>query len=150
MTLQFTVPGKPQGKARPRFNTRTHTAYTPEATRRYERLIGTCAKVAAMPKALAYPTQEPVHMHITAVFKPPKSTTKAQLKRIAQGELLPSGLPDVDNIAKAVLDGCNGVLYNDDRQVAKLTVSKIYGPEAQLTVTCTTVDGHAMVQQGAV
>ncbi len=29
---------------------------------------------------------------------------------------------DADNIAKAVLDGCNGVLWDDDRQVVELHV----------------------------
>ena len=33
--------------------------------------------------------------------------------------------PDVDNLAKAFLDGLNGVAWNDDRQVRKLTVAKV-------------------------
>ena len=32
--------------------------------------------------------------------------------------------PDVDNIAKAVLDALNGVAYDDDSQVVELTVKK--------------------------
>lgn len=35
--------------------------------------------------------------------------------------------PDVDNVAKAVLDACNGILWDDDRQVVCLTVKKFYG-----------------------
>ena len=32
--------------------------------------------------------------------------------------------PDVDNIAKAVLDALNGIAYDDDSQVVELTVKK--------------------------
>jgi Holliday junction resolvase RusA-like endonuclease len=33
---------------------------------------------------------------------------------------------DLDNLSKAVLDSCNGILYKDDSQVHKLTLSKTY------------------------
>jgi Holliday junction resolvase RusA-like endonuclease len=36
---------------------------------------------------------------------------------------------DVDNLAKFVLDSLNGVLYDDDRQVASLHVMKVYDHE---------------------
>jgi Holliday junction resolvase RusA-like endonuclease len=34
-------------------------------------------------------------------------------------------VPDIDNLAKFVLDGLNNLLYEDDRQVVKLTVYKL-------------------------
>ncbi len=40
---------------------------------------------------------------------------------------------DVDNLAKFVLDSLNGVLYTDDRQVASLTVTKVYDDEEPFT-----------------
>lgn len=33
--------------------------------------------------------------------------------------------PDADNLAKAYLDGLNGIAYEDDRQVMKLTIEKV-------------------------
>lgn len=33
--------------------------------------------------------------------------------------------PDVDNVAKAVLDALNGVAYDDDKQVVSLSVHKV-------------------------
>ena len=43
---------------------------------------------------------------------------------------------DVDNLAKAVLDSCNGVLWEDDRQVVNLHILKRTSkcPRAEVTV----------------
>jgi len=32
---------------------------------------------------------------------------------------------DLDNLSKAVLDGCNGIVWEDDRQIVKLTLEKM-------------------------
>ena len=42
--------------------------------------------------------------------------------------------PDVDNIAKAILDSLNGLPYKDDNQVAELVVRKEYGLENRIIV----------------
>jgi len=42
MILKFIVNGKPQGKARPRFDSRTKRTYTPETTKAYEELVRLC------------------------------------------------------------------------------------------------------------
>ena len=34
--------------------------------------------------------------------------------------------PDIDNLAKAVIDGLNGIAFNDDAQIADLHVTKKY------------------------
>ena len=34
-------------------------------------------------------------------------------------------VPDIDNLTKFVLDGLNNLVYQDDRQVVKLTVYKL-------------------------
>ena len=36
-----------------------------------------------------------------------------------------SRVPDIDNLAKFALDGLNELIYEDDRQVVKLTVYKL-------------------------
>jgi Holliday junction resolvase RusA-like endonuclease len=44
--------------------------------------------------------------------------------------------PDTDNLLKAVADSCNGILYEDDSQIAVLIGTKSYGtePEAKVTI----------------
>jgi Holliday junction resolvase RusA-like endonuclease len=57
------------------------------------------------------------------------------------GELLPrfadawpASRPDVDKLARAVLDALTGVLYRDDGQVVTLDVTKRYGEQDGMTV----------------
>ena len=55
----------------------------------------------------------------------PKSWSKAKQIEMAGHECLKS--PDADNIAKAVLDAANTLLYHDDRQISVLNVHKVWG-----------------------
>ena len=34
--------------------------------------------------------------------------------------------PDVDNLLKSVLDGLNGIVYNDDSQIVRIEADKAY------------------------
>ena len=42
------------------------------------------------------------------------------------GEIRPATKPDLDNVIKAVLDGCNGVAYLDDKQIVELNATARY------------------------
>ena len=50
------------------------------------------------------------------------------------GQIQATIKPDLDNIAKAVLDGLNGLAFDDDKQVVSLKVSKRYDHEARIEV----------------
>lgn len=120
MTVTFTVPGKPQGKGRPRFgNGRT---YTPKKTLRYEQLI---AEAYRLQSGYYFGTAA-LRVRITAFFPIPKSYTKKRTKLIMQGREYPQKKPDGDNIEKAVLDALNGIAYDDDIQVIELHWRKCY------------------------
>jgi Holliday junction resolvase RusA-like endonuclease len=45
--------------------------------------------------------------------------------------------PDVDKLARAVLDALTGVAYRDDAQVVQLRAEKLYGEDMRTTVTIT-------------
>jgi len=67
----------------------------------------------------------PVSIRIVCRFGRPKSHSK---KRRQQAEPKTTK-PDLDNIAKAILDALNEIAYDDDGQVYRLTVEKWYvGP----------------------
>ena len=126
--LMIWVPVEPTGKGRPRF-TRKGVAYTPEKTRKAEELISFTAKGAMAGRE---PPRGPVAVDIAATFEIPTSWSKA--RKAAPG--MPTKKPDIDNIAKLVLDALNGVAFHDDAQVVSLTARKDY---AQLPCLCVTV-----------
>lgn len=93
-------------KRRPRFA--NGKAYVDKATK---------ADEAAIRAAYAGPRFDgPVGVRIH-VFKPLKSVKPDEWHPFIEK-------PDADNIAKAVLDGLNGVAYQDDGQVTELKVLK--------------------------
>lgn len=47
---------------------------------------------------------------------------------------MPTTKPDGDNILKVVLDALNGLAYDDDRQVVKMCIIKVYGANPGLVV----------------
>jgi len=98
--IRFVVPGRPHGKRRPRVTMRGRKAvvYTPRETRQYEERVAWEAKAAG-----ARVLDGPVGVRIICV------TSRRNR-------------PDLDNAAKSVLDGLNGICWNDDRQVVELHV----------------------------
>lgn len=125
----FTVLGEPVPQPRPRVSTRGGfaRAYVPakHSVHAYRHAI----QVAAIDAGLRNDSG-PVSVVIEAVWARPKShMTKKGVKPDAPQ--LPR--PDVDNVAKAVLDAI-GPILGDDSKVARLVVEKSYGPEARTTV----------------
>ena len=117
--MRIFIPGRPQGKGRPRFW--NGHAVTPKNTRTYEQMIGTLYKCGK-----GKLTDKPVSIDIKAYFCVPKSYTKKKKLAIAKGQLHPTSRPDIDNIVKIILDGLNGIAYADDAQVISITAEKIY------------------------
>jgi Holliday junction resolvase RusA-like endonuclease len=127
--VRFMVPGIPQGKGRARMTTINGRArsYTPGKTVAYESLIAMAAKDALDGRE---PFDGAVYLCVTAIFPVAASWSK---KRKAEARWHTSK-PDGDNIAKAVGDGCNGVLWRDDSQVSLVKVVKVYGDQPGLDV----------------
>ena len=127
--MRFTIRGKPQGKARPRFNTYTGRTYTPSKTGAYEKFIALCYRQAGG-KLL----DGAIRIDIKAYYPIAKSHTKKNKAAMESGEIKATIKPDVDNVAKAVLDALNGLAFDDDKQVVRLEVSKRYDHEARVEV----------------
>jgi len=102
--ITFTVPGRPVPAVR---MTQRGKWVKPNAQRylSYKDQIGWEARAVMGRRE---PLAGPVGVEVTAVIS--------------------GGRPgDVDNIAKSILDGCNGVIWDDDRQVVALHVYRQKG-----------------------
>lgn len=120
----ITIPGKPVGKARPRFHRAGFKVitYTPPATKKYEKEVARIYKQSA---GVLY-TEIPLRVRILAKFPILESWSKKNKEKALKGEIKPNKKPDLDNIAKIILDGLNGVAYTDDKQVTSLEIEKVY------------------------
>lgn len=127
MTIRFMVPGEPTGKARPRVyrvNGQTRTT-TPEKTLSYENLVKWIVSESMQVEKL---TGE-IEANIKAFYSIPKSMTKKNRQLIEEGKLHPTKKPDLDNVAKIILDALNGIAYKDDSQVVRLHIEKEYADD---------------------
>lgn len=139
--VMFTVPGKPQGKARPRFarignHVRT---YTPKETVEYERRIREAFWAAAPSYVI---TGKPCGVIVMAYFPIPSSASKKKRWEMEMGFVRPTVKPDGDNILKAVKDSLSGVFYIDDKQVVSESVQKYYAPEGCLKIVLYEVEAE--------
>ena len=125
--IQFEIPGEPIGKGRPRFVRATGRAFTPQRTRTYEAVVKDFAYQAMAGRK---PFEGPLRMIIEAEYLPPKSWSKKR-QSAASWKITK---PDADNLAKAVCDSLNGVVFVDDCQVADVRVTKTYAGVARLVV----------------
>ena len=124
----FEVQGEPKGQGRPRVNKFTGAVYKDSKDKDYEEYIAQCYLMQTDGKCY----ETPLIIGIDAVFIPPKSTPKTKLDKL-YGAPRPRK-PDIDNIAKSVLDGLNKVAYKDDNQITELICKKYYGKENKLKV----------------
>ncbi len=92
--LEFTVPGNPVPKARPRV-LRSGITYTPKTTKEYEQRIAWTAKAAWKGKPMLLDKGYGLTVHFG--------------REAMRG--------DLDNLIKAVCDGLQGVIYRNDSQV---------------------------------
>lgn len=145
--IQFTVPGQPVAKGRPKFTTigGFARAYTPKKTQDYEELVAKCAKSAinAAGLALAYPTARPIEILMELRMEIPASWSKAKRLAAATGAVRATKKPDADNVLKGIKDACNGILWADDAQVVMLTVRKLYAAQPCVVVAVREVEGEA-------
>ncbi len=91
--MNLTIPFRPVPKGRPRKG-RNGRMYTPKETRDYEDLVGMIAR-----------------QHFKKPLDGPLAIT---MRFYVKGRRA-----DCDNYMKSLLDGLNGVAWNDDRQIVK-------------------------------
>lgn len=131
MIYEFEVPGKITGKGRPRVNTQTAIAYTPTKTREYEELV---KQYFILKYRRINPLEGRIKIQIKAYMGIPKNTTKKQKEEMLENIISPTKKPDIDNIAKVILDALNKLAFKDDNQITKLEIEKLYAEEEKIYV----------------
>lgn len=139
MAIRFTVPGEPKGKARPRIFTNKagrSQAITPQDTLTYENLVRWVFANTMEARKL----QGEIEAKIVAMYPIPKSMTKKNRQLIDEGKLHPTKKPDLDNVAKIILDSLNKIAFDDDSQVTRLIVEKHFSNEPRVEITLRELD----------
>lgn len=124
----FTIDGECVAKGRPRFTRAGHT-YTPKRTKDYENHVK-----ASLIEQGARINKNPLTMKVDIYKGYLKSWTIKQREDAKNGIKQPYRRPDVDNYVKSILDGADGILYNDDAQIIRLEVEKHYSEEPRVEI----------------
>ena len=128
--IRIVLAGVPVAKGRARM-TRAGFAYTPAHTRKSEAALRLAASEAMGDRE---PLSCAVRVTI-AVFLPiPISWSAKKRLSAAQGYLVPTSRPDLDNYVKAAFDACNTIVFRDDSQVAGLDVLKCYDAKPRIEI----------------
>lgn len=146
--LIFQINGIPIAKGRPRASVRGGIAriYTPAETRKFEALVTAVGrKVMAGRPPISGPLSVSLHFRLPI----PKSATKRAKAAMAAGEIAPVSRPDLDNLAKALLDGLGEdaaakrkgpkgvdarVMFENDSQIVRLFLTKVYSETPGIAV----------------
>ncbi len=140
-SLTFHVPGEPVAKGRPRIGKNRHTGrpvnLTPDETRRFESLVKHEAWLAM--RAAGLPVLDgAVLLEVDAFFAPRKSDTHtAPVRKTTK--------PDSSNVAKAVEDAMNSIVFTDDARIFELRSRKWWqarGAPSGTLVKVTSLDGE--------
>lgn len=124
------------GKGRPRM-TRSGHAYTPAKTRSYESALRYAAQQEMGDRPLL---EGPLAVALVVQVAIPAGWPKWKQEAALVGGVLPTVKPDWDNQAK-VLDSLNKVVWSDDQQIVRATVSRAYASKPRLIVRVEPVDG---------
>lgn len=125
--IQFIIPGEAVGKGRPKGTSRGGfiRMYTPKKTVLYESLVANAfLENYTIQDMIKKPNGVKVDIHVCKNI--PKSYSKKKVQEILNGNIHLITKPDVDNVAKSILDALNGFAYEDDSQVYDLHIRKEY------------------------
>jgi Holliday junction resolvase RusA-like endonuclease len=131
------IDGAAAGKARHRFNRQTGRAFTPRQTVVAENRVVHAWQQAGCPRF----GDGPLRASIVVITSRPKThyTSRGELSSAGRRAPHPTRKPDLDNIAKLLLDGLNKLAYNDDCQIVELSVVRRWARIGEVDVTLLTI-----------
>lgn len=113
----------PQGRGRIIKRGNFHSIKDPEKSKDWKLLVAAMAQRYALDPIL----KGPLYVDLTFGFTKPASERKGAIYRAKK--------PDIDNLVKAVLDGLDGVLYQGDQQIVRLSACKVYTDKPGVMIT---------------
>lgn len=125
ISLRFDI--EPRAKQSYR-TTKTGVSYQPKSVTNYAKAISLMARqqLAESHKLL----DGEIRVQIEFRFALPKSAPRHDQLAISKGHILhKTTKPDLDNLAKAVLDALNGIVWVDDARICSLILTKSYSKE---------------------
>lgn len=130
--LDFSIFATPVGKGRPRFNP-FGQPYTPAKTRKFESLVKAKAQEAMEGKE-PFGQDLKLEVKVDFYYAPPKSWSKKKREHCISEGIPKLTKPDLTNLIKSIEDACNGVIYEDDKGISDLHITKQYGTEDAICV----------------
>lgn len=121
-------------------------SFTPKRNAAFEAKIRAISAVE-MARAGLHATPDAVLLELAFEREIPKSWTKA--KQLQMRGMPIVGRPDVDNLQKAIMDAMNGVVYEDDAQVADVQLSRRWGQTDCVRVRISLAQGDGFLAEAA-
>lgn len=131
--LRLFVPSEPQGWQRPgvQMRGRHPRLYTQQKTAAYEACVAQVAGFAAARQRWTH-DGAPLRLEATMLHRRPRSTPPGHPCRGHSGRAWLTKKPDVDNVAKAVLDGLvRGGVIADDIAVCELVCRQFWAAKGE-------------------
>ena len=137
-TVTVIIEGEPVAQGRPRFTKGGH-AYDPARSREYKDIVAAHAKLAMNEREI-FSRETPLACVMSIFVKMPKRFTRTQRQEAEKKGLRPVRKPDIDNIAKILMDALNGIVYEDDAQIVSLGCRKYYSDAPMAAVTVSPIE----------
>lgn len=141
MSTSFFVPGlaAPKGSARGFVvNGRAVVTHDNKRTKSFEHAVRMSAVAAGLE-----PRQEGwLQVYLRFVLPRPKAHLRRDGTVKPSAPERPTVKPDLDKLARTVLDALTGVAYRDDAQVAAISATKLYGAAPGVHVTVADAEGE--------
>lgn len=124
--MKYIIEGQPIPLARPRISGR----HCYDSQKQYKLAYGIMLQNQHGDQKLF---EKPLHLDAVFYFKKPLANMNRQTSRLKPNKQYKedgtayASKPDLDNLAKFLLDVCNGILFRDDCLVASMTIKKVYG-----------------------
>ena len=116
------IPGTPIPLKRPRFSTRSSKPIAFDS----QKVEKDQYKWQIRSQFRNNPFKCPIHLDIHFFMPIPKSASKIRRKEMKANMIQHMIRPDIDNLAKFVLDCLNGLVFDDDSQVFSMKIQKSY------------------------